>query len=355
MIELDATEFKEKKRLFALHFPHYMNEDVPTLDLKHQKVIAALSSSSDWLEDIKAENIRTWSMQDDVGQCPYFIDYFQRDGSLPVNLLKFLYHKIKFRTQAKATRDSIVDDIAILTRRWGTTSLVENPVNKTPGRPKFSRIEGYNVNTRWMRYLYLANVIQHENLIPENGVWVDIGSYYGGVQGLVYKTNKKSKMVLVDFHHQLFRSYIYLSQLYPDSQHNLGLKATLEDSTPGSFCYVHVSDFEKLSSLKIDLLSNFFSFGEMTRSTFESYLESTPVTNAKSVYLVNRFVSAPYFEQTYDNNLSILDYRFKNHQITYFDIFPIHHFLSTHREVLGLARPRNSSSSYFEMLLKLRS
>lgn len=352
MSTLDSTDFKEKKCLFASNFPNYRDEDVLTLDLKHQQVVAALASTSDWLTDFKLEDIRTWSMQDDIGQTPYFLDYFQRRGFLFVNLLKFIYHKIRFRSQTKAIKDSIIDDISIITSRWGNKSLLDNPVNQTPGNPKFSKIGDYIVNTRWMRYLYLANVIQHKNLIPENGVWVDIGSYYGGVQGLVYKNIPNSKIILVDFHHQLFRSYIYLSQLYPNSQHNLGIEATLKNSASNSFCYVHVSDFEKLSELKIDLLSNFFSFGEMKRSTFNNYLESTPVRNAKSIYVVNRFVSAPYFEPTYDNDLSILDYDFKNHCIAYFDVFPIHHYASIFREVLGVARTRNTSSSYFEMILK---
>lgn len=347
----DSTDFSEKKRVFALSFPNFRNEDVPTLDLKHQKVIAALNESSDWLADFKEEDIRTWSMQDDIGQIPHLPDYIHRDGWLLVNLLKFLYHKIRFRSSAKDIRDSIIDDIAVIENRWGIGPLAENPVNKTPGKPKFSKIKGYKINTRWMRYLYLASVIRDKNLIPENGVWVDVGSYYGGVQGIVYKYCKNSKIILVDFHHQLFRSYVYLAEQYPDAQHNLGIDATLNESTYGSFCYVHVSDFHKLSEMRIDLLSNFFSFGEMRRETFESYRSSAPVNNATKIYLVNRFVSAPYFEPTYDNDLSILDYKFKNHQVSYFDVFPIHHFASLHRNVLGTERSRNTSSSYFEVLL----
>jgi len=351
MSTADLNDFTEKKRLFALSFPNYKEENIPSLDSKHQKIIAVLGESSDWLADFKEEDIRTWHMQDDIGQVPYWPDYVRRDGSLLVNLAKFFFHKTKYRNSAKAIKESIVDDIAVIEKRWGNKSLLSNPVNETPGKPKFSKISGYRVNTRWMRYLYLANVIREANLIPENGVWVDIGSYYGGLQGVVHKNCPNAKFILVDFHHQLFRSFIYLSQLYPNARHNLGLKTSLADSTPGSFNYVHVSDFDELHRLEIDLLTNFFSFGEMKRETFQRYKDSDSIISSKNIYLVNRFVSAPYFEQTYNNDLTVLDYVFENHQINYFDVFPIHHFASLHRVVLGSARPRNTSSSYFEMIL----
>lgn len=349
-----SSDFDDKKCLFALKFPNYKEEEIPTIDAKHQRILEALASSSDWLADLKENEIRTWRYQDDIGHTPYLMDYLQRDGSSLGNLLKFLFHKTKYAESAKAIRDSILDDIGVIENRWGSESLVANPVNGTPGKPKFSKINGYFVNTRWMRYLYLANVIRQSKLIPENGVWVDVGSYFGGLQGLVYKNFKKSKFILVDFHHQLFRSYVYLSQLYPNAQHNLGLKETLADTTTGSFNYVHVSDFQELQNLNIDLLSNFFSFGEMSRETFEGYRDSDPVKLAKNIYLVNRFVSAPYFEKTYHNDLSVLDYKFENHQLYYFDVFPIHHFAAFHREIFGRARLRNTSSSYFEMILSIK-
>jgi putative sugar O-methyltransferase len=346
-----SVEFIEKKRLFALNFPNYMNENVPTLDSKHQKIIATLNESSDWLASFNEDDIRTWSMQDDIGQLPYLPDYLQRSGLLIVNFLKFLYHKVRFRKLSKTIKESITDDIAVIENRWGVKTLSENPVNETPGKPKYSQIKGFKVNTRWMRYLYLANVICDRKLISKNGIWVDIGSYYGGVQGIVHKYVPDAKIILVDFHHQLFRSYVYLSQLYPDVEHRLGIEATLSDSTNGSFCYVHVSDFERLSDLKIDLISNFFSLGEMKRETFEIYRDSALFSQAKNLYLVNRFVSAPYFEPTYDNDLSILDYKFKNHLSNYFDVFPIHHFYALNRKVFDVQRPRNTSSPYFEMVL----
>ena len=58
-----------------------------------------------------------------------------------------------------------------------------------------------------------------QKLVNNNSTWLDIGSYYGGLQGLVKKYYPESKMIMVDFNHQLTRSYIYLKQLYPGANH----------------------------------------------------------------------------------------------------------------------------------------
>ena len=117
-----------------------------------------------------------------------------------------------------------------------------------------------------------------------------------------------------------------------------------------SFHYLHVSQYEKLDKLRIDLLSNFFSLGEMRREVFANYISSSAFQKAKSIYAVNRFVSSPFFEQTYDNDLTILDYCFPNHEVNYFDIFPIHYFGLYVRELLGNKRARSISSPYFEAI-----
>ena len=352
MINNTSSNFLEKKLYFASNFPNYKYEDAFLLDKKHEGIIRNLDVSDDWLMSFNEKDIRYWSMQDDIGQPPYIKDYLGREGSNLQNLLKFCFHKVKFREQNRLIRDSIVDDILITQKLFGNSILGENPVDQTPGNPKYSNIMGYRVNARWMRYIYLANVITENQMLPLGGVWIDIGSYYGGLQGLVHKYNKDSKIILVDFHHQLFRSYAYLSELYPEVKHNLGIDMTLSDTSSGSFNYVHISDFPALKSLNIDLLSNFFSFGEMKRDVFNNYISSPVVNNASTIYTVNRFVSAPFFEKTYDNDLSVLDYRFSHHKVKYFDVFPIHHFAAITRSVLGKTRPRNTSSSYFESILE---
>ena len=102
----------------------------------------------------------------------------------------------------------------------------------------------------------------------------------------------------------------------------------------------------------LHFVSNFVSLGEMRREHFNTYMTSQLFTRSKIMYLVNRFVSAPFFEKTYDSDITFLDYLNVNRKIQYFDIFPIHHYLLMNRTVLGSLSYRNISSSYFEIISK---
>ena len=127
----------------------------------------------------------------------------------------------------------------------------------------------------------------------------------------------------------------------------------LREIPPGGVVYVPVDRFSWLREEEVELVSNFFSLGEMRRESFDHYIRSPLFKKAKSIYLVNRFVSAPFFEPTYDNDLTILDYMTKSGEVTYFDIFPIHYFLKMSRELFGRREVRNLSSPYFELVRKL--
>ena len=109
--------------------------------------------------------------------------------------------------------------------------------------------------------------------------------------------------------------------------------------------------FDLLDSIKAKLITNIFSFGEMKEQTFENYKNSKVYKNAKFKLLINRFVSSPYFEKTYDNSTNILNYLNKD-TIKYFDIFPIHHYQSPKRKLFGSIKNRPMSSPYFELLLE---
>ena len=225
-----------------------------------------------------------------------------------------------------------------------------------PGSTIFFECENTSVNVRWLRYLYIVQKIKTLKLIEGNQIWIDVGCYYGGLAGLVKKYFPSIKIVLVDFHHQLCRSYVYLSELYPDSNHifpdDVGKYKNFDNLPDGSILYVPVSKYKEVEHNKVDLYTNFFSFGEMRPEAFNSYTESNIYKESKNIYLVNRFVSAPYFESTYDTKLNILDYSLSKKDAFYFDIFPIHHYMLLKREVFGRRQFRNFSSSYFEYIKK---
>ena len=239
----------------------------------------------------------------------------------------------------------------------GENFLTDNPVHLTPGVKNSFSIDGITVNMRWLRYVYLLKRILDLKVLTDDAVWVDVGSFYGGLQGLVKKYNPKTRIVMVDFHHQLCRSNIYLSKMYPDAIHIFPSQVSeylnFSAMPEGSFIYVPVSDYEKLPEQSVDLFSNFFSFGEMKRDFFNIYMHGRLFRDSKNTYLVNRFVSSPFFEKTYDSDLSILDYLKSGKSPDYFDIFPMHHYMLVKRDLFGRNAYRNISSSYFEMITSL--
>lgn len=350
---IDSEDFFDaRKKEFAAAFPDYLSETSQILDAKHSHVIGLLSQKGNWLVGLKSKELRSWAGQNDLG-APINARYVRSlDFDFGRKWLKFCFELIFRRKISNEIRDSILDDIEIIKLIGGEEFLLKNPVNDTPGNPIHWTTSKFSVNTRWLRYIYLATRMRNEDLFVKGGTWVDIGSYYGGLQSVVAKSTTRGRIVLVDFHHQLFRSFAYLKEIFPNATHDLGGNQLSNQVNSGlSFHYIHVASFSKLSNLKIDLLTNFFSFGEMKRDTFQNYCRSQPYKNAKSIYLVNRFVSAPFFDPTYDSDLNILDYLNPARKITYFDIFPIHYFSSLPRFILGRNRRRNISSPYFEMIL----
>ena len=257
----------------------------------------------------------------------------------------------------KSLHSTLLDDMEVIKMIGGEALLKDNPVHLTPGIKKSFSINGITVNIRWLRYVYLLKRILDLKVLTDDGVWVDVGSFYGGLQGLVRKYNPKTRIVMVDFYHQLCRSFIYLSKMYPDAVHILPIQVSeypnFTSMPEGSFIYVPVSDYEKLPEQSVDLFSNFFSFGEIKRDFFNIYLNSRLFRNSKNTYLVNRFVSAPFFEKTFDSDLSILDYLKPGKSPDYFDIFPIHNYMLIKRGLFGRNAYRNKSSSYFEMVTSL--
>ncbi|MFM1757590.1 MAG: hypothetical protein RL193_167 [Actinomycetota bacterium] len=345
--EIDA-QIQKKLDKFRKAFPNADEINYKNLDSKHDHILKRLKLEGG-LNSINLSNLRNWSMQNDMGisrvskiKLPAFFDKMN-------SIVSFLYSSFFEKFFRKSFYDSLKDDLEILKLIESYDILTDNPVAKTPGETQWFSDGNTTYNLRWLRYTYFFGRIRKENLLTENSTWVDIGSFYGGLQSVAYKYFPNVKYVMVDFHHQLFRSYLFLSELYPNANHLFGFKETL-GAPDGSFCYIPTDEFQKIDSLNCELVSNFFSFGEMRRESFIEYQGSNLIANAKKTYNVNRIVSAPFFDPTYDTDLTVYDYNFKNQKIVYFDIFPIHHFQSVKRELFGIKRPRNISSSYFEMI-----
>ena len=327
------------------------NDDLElnNIDNKHTD---HLKKAYDKLNELDELNFRNWSCQSDI----ILNNQVNINNGLINGILKPKIRQILLKISDIKFFESLKDDINIIKSIGGESLLTENPVDITPGSGSFVEIDGYKTNYRWLRYLYLTKRILDLNLLNSDSIWVDIGPFYGGLQGLIKKYQPKCNIILVDFHHQLLRSFIYLSELYPNTNHILPnqIEVIIKDNKfPKDGCIVYcpiqyVNILDKIS--EIDLITNFFSFGEMKRAEFTKYKQSEFFNKSKVIYTVNRIVSSPFFNKTFDSDQVVFDYTVDKMKIDYFDIFPIHHFQRTSFNIMGLTRSRNISSPYFELV-----
>lgn len=327
----------------------YKDTSLGYIDKKHSEVISQAYKEFDVS---RFRNFRSWQKQDDLG-CPASFSLKRGWGR---GILNPLLRKAFRRKKERILKQTYLDDLAMIRSIGAEELLRENPVDLTPGVTSFYKVDGLSANSRWLRYIYLAKRILDLRILDRDAVWIDIGSYYGGLQGLVKRYSPDCNIILVDFHHQLCRSYLYLKSLYPNSIHvfpnELGNLDSVLYSSIGSFFYVPVSDFSAVENLNATLATNFFSFGEMKREKFLEYFGSRVVSRSRYSYFVNRFISSPWFEPTYDSDLTIKDYLRGDRSLEYFDVFAMHHYQLINRPLFGREGFRNISSSYFELITK---
>jgi putative sugar O-methyltransferase len=350
-------DFKQNVDFFIKNSKNFYNDSfLENIDKKHQSIVGEAYNSIE--TSFSIDKIRNWSGQSD--HTPHFkvtklLRFLVGDYSPKLKLFtKILtFFRLKFTNQ-KFTLSGLLDDISIIEILGGGDLLLNNPQDKSPGSDSKNKINGYSVSHRWLRYIYILNQIINKKLICNNMIWVDIGSFYGGLQGLVRRYFPKSKIVMVDFHHQLLRSYLYLNELHPNSIHILpnDLKKynSFDDLPDNCFVYIPVNEFNHIKNFRCHLFTNFYSFGEMKREYFLNYFNSNLLKSADKIYMVNRFVSSPFFEKTYDSDLNYNDYIIKNRVPIYFDIFPMGHYFIIPRNLFGRDYFRNISSSYFEII-----
>ena len=340
---------------------------ISTIDSKHKHIVSLASQ-----ELISYATLRCWSGQSDQGAPPQFTinSIFNRGPLSPLKWIKECYASIRFFKW-----QGYYDDLFLL-NLFGFSRILEAcPVHELIGYSQFSRhtLDGINFSTneRWIRYIYFCGIINKFNLLSNaNSLWVDIGSFYGGLQYVVNKfLDKPLRNILVDFEHQLCRSFVVLSYHFPSHKHFIYQQSgEIVDifsgescdfhNLPGSyFLYVSPSCFGSFSQAlhsEVDLVSNFFSFGEMKRHHFDEYLHSQIFSKARYQFLVNRFESSPSFEPTYEDSITILDYlcKSRSREVLNFGVSPIHHYNLINRKIFEKYSPRPVSSPYFQLITK---
>ena len=310
---------------------------------------------------LTTKHIRTWSKQDDLGVPVQLRRFLLRDQFIYYNIGRFIRNM--FPTYWVSTyfqRKALEDDLNIVIKFGFESILREHPVTETYFVRDVYYQRKFEFNSRYLRYVYIAGQVRKNKLLEEDKhqVHVDVGNFYGGLQALLKCYYPKTTFISVELEHQLFRSYIFHKHMFPSTQQIVGIKEFNEYVTGGAtlepaFIYLLPVDFDYISKyLKIDLLTNHLSYGEMSRSNFTNYHTSATTLTARNIHLVNRFVSSPAVEPTYDSDVTVFDYVLKSHKIFYFDVFPIHHFMITKRKLFNSIGFRNVSSPQFEMILK---
>ena len=274
---------------------------------------------------------------------------------------KFIYDYIYERLPFSLMHRKMIKDQLKILINEGATEIIKNfPVSETPGNPHYFKYNNLYVNERALKHYYYLNIIS--KYIPseiKNGnikTVLDIGGGYGFYNALFKNIYPKTTQILVDFPHQLIFAYYFFKEKYPKAKildvRNLNkYELSYEELLKYDFVLIPTNKIDSLKKDTIDLVCNFFSFGEMTRGVFESYLDSDFYKTSKYQFLCNRYESSPYFEKTYDNDLTILDYKIKKDKIIYFSTFPLHRYYIK-RKYNIFAEKGIFSSNYFLYLGK---
>ncbi|MAR25862.1 MAG: hypothetical protein CMC50_00310 [Flavobacteriaceae bacterium] len=331
------------------------------LDKKHSHIV---DSAKNFEFDKFLNSYRNWEKQNDQ-EAPFQFNFYSFKSFGYFNYLRYFLGILKGNLlYGFNQRNYFFDDIKIIKLLNGFDILEKCPVHKSPGNNiAYFLNKNISANVRWLRYIYFATVIRNEDVISNaNQTILDIGSYYGGFQYVIKKIFPNSKHILVDFPHQLARSAIFLGKSFPEAKiHGIYDKHSLEKYFNNNYInhdFVLLSteyynDFsERYTSLnyKLDLLTNFYSFGEISKNNFDSYFNSKILKNSNKLYFCNRYDSSPFFEPTYSEKYSLLNYLLKEFKVILNRQSGIHNYVAPVRTLFGEKRQRPLSSSYFDLI-----
>lgn len=201
--------------------------------------------------------------------------------------------------------------LAILQEQGYGELLRKYPCHQA-GNPHAFRSKGFSFTLRWFKHICFVGLLNKVlgSRLANEFIGLDIGSSYGIFASLVKREYPKSRHILVDFPEQLILAKYFLASCFPEariagvkevSKHESLSRNFIEDY---DFVLVPSSLYDRLTSSSADLVTNFASFGEMTRYWYEYYTKSPAFQTASYLFTVNRIQSYP----TYDTDVTILDY-----------------------------------------------
>ncbi len=264
----------------------------------------------------------------------------------------------------RGCRRMLADSLARLEGAGGLPMLRRHPADRTPGNPYVVHKDGSVFNLRWLRHIYFNTLLDRhlgaEIRKRERFAVMDIGCSYSIFASILKKEHPNTTFVLVDFPDQLLLSAYFLGAQFPQARvlafpELADIKAIDRAMAEAhDFILVPVNSFDRIRPGTVDLVTNFFSFGEMPRRWFNYYVQSDVFRQAEWFLTCNRFESAPAYDPTYDTDLTILDYPLADFEPLHFSIFPIYPFATT-RKNLFWYEITPLSSQYFDFIGRRRA
>ena len=336
--------------------------DTNNLDKKHKSINNRAKEIS--FEKVK-RNYRSWEMQSDC-HAPFQFNFYSLRSYGLTKYIKYLLAIIKNNFIYGINQcTSFYEDLEIIKLLDGYDILEKCPVHKSPGNTTaFFVSKKVSANLRWLRYIYFSSIIRKYCFFQNDSPTIlDIGCFYGGLQYVIKNLFPKSKHILVDFPHQLARSALFLGESFPNShiysiqdENSYNRFFSTDINNKYDFLLLTTDYFHKFSDNytfnNIDLLTNFFSLGEMKKNDFRKYLKSKILLNSKQIYFCNRFDSAPFYDPTYEHKFSILDYLIDGYKIKLIQNAGIHNYLMLPSRLFGKKKVRPTSSNYFDLILE---
>lgn len=236
--------------------------------------------------------------------------------------------------------------------------LKKYPINPV-GNPLAVKYDGYHFNKRWsnnIRYLSLATQYLKEILSSSNSSLIDIGGGYGIFISLLKQEFSKLKLAVMEFPEQLLLNYYFIANTFPKARIN-SIKEIFEIPEINrefidkyDFILIPIECFKKIQKGCFNIVSNFYSLGEMSEDWFNSYMNSNILRDAEYFFSINRFESRP----SYDTNLNILSYKLHEYDQLYFQIGPYEKYFYEGKYKI-FSKKIQYTSQFFEFIGKRKA
>ena len=243
--------------------------------------------------------------------------FLSEEPTHPSSLLKAWWYGRSQIRYMQERLDVVIDE--------GDLSFLQKYQINYIGKPNYVEIDGLRFNKRWLnniRNLSLASQYLRDQLSTGEARILDIGGGYGIFSYLLKNEFGHLKSAIVEFPEQLILTYYFLASSFPNANINTlkevyDVKAIDQEFIDQyDFVLIPVDCYSKIERGTFNIVSNFYSLGEMSEEWFHNYVNGQAFQGAEYFFTINRFQSWP----SYRTNLNIVDYKLKEYEELHFQI-----------------------------------